>query len=319
MRALQRNLSLETLILDCLGGFDEIVCDALASLLLVNTTLTDLTVHAAPLIGSGCCTRLHPSLVALRINTSLKKLHVSRFSLSDESESGALRDIFAKNTVLEELTLCCDSVSQRGDMEVVAWRKTLPFLRDNKTLKSLVITVCVRAVDPHVAAFCFDTAAMMKDNCSLECLDIGSHGVLCLDNYFIALERLRPNTTLKRIRLHPKLESVSKDGKMEHFISLVKKNYGLESLDEGFYAHDKTGELRTILRLNQAGRRYLVEDAGSIAKGVEVLVDVREDLDCLFYHLLKNPFLCDIEHQGKKAETIADGNVHSDKLRRTSK
>jgi hypothetical protein len=51
------------------------------------------------------------------------------------------------------------------------------------------------------------------------------------------------------------------------------------------------------LRLNQAGRRYLIEDAASIAKGVEVLIGVSDDLGCLFYHLLENPPLCDIEHQ----------------------
>jgi hypothetical protein len=72
--------------------------------------------------------------------------------------------------------------------------------------------------------------------------------------------------------------------------------------------------------LNEAGRRYLIEDAGSIASGVEVLITVSEDLDCLFYHLLENPFLCDIKHQeGKNDVTIADGNVHSDKRQRTSK
>jgi hypothetical protein len=322
VHALQRNSMLEILFLDVAAGFDEIVRDALVSLLLANATLTDLTVRT-PLLDHFRSMWLQPFLAALRINMSLKKRSVNCFYLSDESVCGALRDIFAKNTVLEELALGCDNGFQMGGTEVVAWRKTLPFLRDNKTLKSLVITACVRAVGPHVVTFCFDTVAMLKDNCSLECLDIRDRfkgfGVLCLDNYFTALESLQHNTTLKKLLLYPKLDLVGKDGKMEHFISLVKKNYGLESLDEGFYAHDKTGELRTILRLNQAGRRYLIEDAGSIASGVEVLVDVREDLDCLFYHLLENPFLCDIEHQGKKAATIADGNVHSDKRQRTSK
>jgi hypothetical protein len=49
--------------------------------------------------------------------------------------------------------------------------------------------------------------------------------------------------------------------------------------------------------LNQAERRYLIEDAASIAKGVELLIEVRINLSCLFYHLLENPTLCEIEHQ----------------------
>jgi hypothetical protein len=80
-------------------------------------------------------------------------------------------------------------------------------------------------------------------------------------------------------------------------VSLVKKNYALIKLGADFIEHDETGELGSILRLNQAGRRYLIDDAGSIAKGVEVLIDVRDDLGCLFYHLLENPMLCEIEHQ----------------------
>jgi hypothetical protein len=101
------------------------------------------------------------------------------------------------------------------------------------------------------------------------------------------------NTTLKTLRLHlnPNLVTYCGDGEIKHLISLVKKNYGLENLDKGLPARDTSGELATILRLNQAGRRYLLEDAGSIAKGVEVLVVVRDDLGCLFYHLLENPLL----------------------------
>jgi hypothetical protein len=84
---------------------------------------------------------------------------------------------------------------------------------------------------------------------------------------------------------------------MNQVALLVRKNYSLEVLDESLSAHDKTGELGTLLRLNQAGRRYLIKDAASIAKGVEVLIGVSDDLGCLFYHLLENPTLCDIEYQ----------------------
>jgi hypothetical protein len=42
--------------------------------------------------------------------------------------------------------------------------------------------------------------------------------------------------------------------------------------------HDKTGELGSIY---QAGRRYLIDGAGSITKGVDILIDVRDDLSQL--------------------------------------
>jgi hypothetical protein len=47
-----------------------------------------------------------------------------------------------------------------------------------------------------------------------------------------------------------------------------------------------------ILRLNEAGRRYLIEDGSSISKGVEVLIRVNNDTNCVLLHLLENPRLC---------------------------
>jgi hypothetical protein len=45
--------------------------------------------------------------------------------------------------------------------------------------------------------------------------------------------------------------------------------------------------------LNRAGRRYLIEDGSSISKGVDVLSAVSDEIDCVFFHLLENPGLCD--------------------------
>jgi hypothetical protein len=88
-------------------------------------------------------------------------------------------------------------------------------------------------------------------------------------------------------------------------ISIVKENYGLEALDENVTVLDLKRELGAILRLNRAGRRYMIQDAGSIAKGVEVLSDVSDDLDCVFLHLLENPLLCDIACRDIEAATDA--------------
>jgi hypothetical protein len=315
VHALQRNSTLETLgLVD--NELDDGICDALASFILVNTTLTELTVRTPYQFGS--ITWLHPFFVALRMSTSLKRLNVSYLELSYEPVCGALREVFAKNSVLEELTLHCDSATRVGDRDVASWRRTLPFLRDNKTLKSLTLFVNGDVVRRCVAALCIDTVVMLEDNMSLEVLDIQTEGV-GREDYFTALESLQTNTTLKTLRLLPGLGSISEDGEMHRFISLIKKNYGLEKLDEGLAAQDTTGELGTILRLNRAGRRYLIEDAGSIAKGVEVLVAVQDDLGCLFYHLLENPLLCELGHRYVATGNIADGPVPSNKRPRTSK
>jgi hypothetical protein len=67
------------------------------------------------------------------------------------------------------------------------------------------------------------------------------------------------------------------------------------SLDKGASAHDKKGDPHALCQVDQAGRCSLIDDVGSIVKGVEVLIDMRGDLNCLFNHLLENPMLCAIE------------------------
>jgi hypothetical protein len=70
------------------------------------------------------------------------------------------------------------------------------------------------------------------------------------------------------------------------------KNYGLKNLVPDIACADER-TVKAILRLNGAGRRYLIEDGSSISKGVEVMSAVNDDINCVFLHLLENPNLCD--------------------------
>jgi hypothetical protein len=65
--------------------------------------------------------------------------------------------------------------------------------------------------------------------------------------------------------------------------------------------------VRAILRLNEAGRRYLIEDGSSVSKGVEVLSAVRSDINCVFLQLMENPRLCD----RSAAEMVTNGESNS--------
>jgi hypothetical protein len=296
VQALQRIPSVKTLSL--VGNiFDELLfCEGVTTALLVNTTLVNLvlrTKRSERLVQpeeDGMW--LQPLFIAVRINTSLKSLDVDTFHLTDELVCGALHDALANNSVLESLTL--HSV-RLDDISLSSWRNTLPFIRGNATLKSLTISFDGDALDGHVAMLCLDSVGMLGNNNTLECLGIKSGGI-SPDTYFLALESLQPSSTLKTLRLSPVLASMGEE-EMKHVVSLVKKNYLLVVLDEGLSARDTTGEVGTLLKLNQAGRRYLIEDTASIAKGVEVLIGVSDDIGCLFYHLLENPTLCDIEYQ----------------------
>ena len=73
--------------------------------------------------------------------------------------------------------------------------------------------------------------------------------------------------------------------------ALLKKNFALESLTD-IDLINEAGNVGAILRLNKAGRRYLIEDGSSIWKGVEVLCATSDDINCVFLHLLDLK-LCD--------------------------
>jgi hypothetical protein len=66
--------------------------------------------------------------------------------------------------------------------------------------------------------------------------------------------------------------------------------------------------LGAILRLNAAGRRYLIEGGSSISKGVEVLSAVSNEINCVFLHLLENPRLCDRSTVEKVSAGKSDGS-----------
>jgi hypothetical protein len=227
-------------------------------------------------------------------------------------------DFFAHNLVLEELTLHCNNDSIH-DSDTAAWLTVLPFLRDSETLKSFTFHISIPTENLLVATICCDTvASMLEGNSSLERLDIHSSGIKS-DLYHSAIESLQMNTTLKMLRLYPVGDEISRVDETKRLIKVVKKNYCLEDIDEDWAFYDKTGELSSILRLHRAGRDYLIQDMGSIAKGVEVLVGVRDDLDCLFYHLRENPLLCDTEHSYSVNGTgVSNGTTHNNKRQRLS-
>jgi hypothetical protein len=82
------------------------------------------------------------------------------------------------------------------------------------------------------------------------------------------------------------------DDEDKQMAKILKKNFALESLPM-INLDNRPRDVGAILRLNAAGRRYLIEDGSPVSKGVEVLSRVCSDINCVFLHLLENPTLCD--------------------------
>jgi hypothetical protein len=106
---------------------------------------------------------------------------------------------------------------------------------------------------------------MLQENVSLESLSIRSYNAI-KQEYIALITALQHNTTLKSLILQDSTLLHLTDDEDKQMSVLLRKNYALETS-----RYQAGGRWSAILRLNEAGRRYLVQDGSSISKGVEVL------------------------------------------------
>jgi hypothetical protein len=208
----------------------------------------------------------------------------------------AIRNGLAKNSTLEELTLC--SMVPSDEDGTVTARNELSFLRTNSTLKSLTVSF-TPTQELYASAFRLAfrlEAVTMLENSFLESLTIiENHGNgMQIEELLALISALSLNTTLRTLGFQSSCfgNICFTVDEVNQLVSILMKNYGLECLKPDIpCADDRT--VKAILRLNRAGRRYLIKDGSSISKGVDVLSAVSDEIDCVFLHLLENPSLCD--------------------------
>jgi hypothetical protein len=280
-----RNTSLS--LIQVVLPLDQALCNALASAL-PYSTLRHLELEHQ---NDGDDHDLSPFFLALGQNTGLKSFKVNYFGSMDESLCTAMKDGLEMNETLESLEL--NGVDLTDDNSAL-WCRAFAFLRVNKALKSLLVDVKHGVTESCISAFRIDIATLLQENASLESLtfkNIFGREVEAED-YLALVTALQHNTTLKSLifRGHSTIRLTTNEDKQ--IASLLKKNYALERLPD-IDLENEAGDVGAILRLNRAGRRYLVQDGSSISKGIEVLSEVNNEINCIFLHLLENPRLCD--------------------------
>ena len=142
-----------------------------------------------------------------------------------------------------------------------------------------------------LSTFREEIVSMLQGNASLESLSIKTYInklVFKTEEYVALVTSLQQNTTLKRLELDEIHQLTKEEDKL--IAKSLQKNYELESLPN---ISTLAGDVSAILRLNAAGRRYLIEDGSSVSKGVKVLSAMSSDINCVFLHLSENPTLCD--------------------------
>jgi hypothetical protein len=271
---------------------DEPFCHTLAAVLLCNSTLQHLTFR----LPRGAYGRWLSSIfLSLGMNTTLKSLAVNIRDEFGNELCAAITSGLGMNSTLEELSLY-DMVPS-DDNGAVAARNALSFLRTNSTLKSLTVSFVRAQKAPYVSAFRLEALKMAQDNPLLESLTIANGNRIKFEELFALVSALHRDKTLKTLSFQSGIQVSDEslyltDDKVNQMVSILKRNYGLEHLVPDIRCADDRN-VTAILRLNSAGRRYLIEGGSSISKGVSVLSGVSDDINCVFLHLLENPSLCD--------------------------
>lgn len=119
-------------------------------------------------------------------------------------------------------------------------------------------------------------------------------------------EGLTVNKTLKKVEM-----GVSKtlgDTGMHALMEMLEHNYGLERLVVSSADQSIKEKTEYYMRLNEVGRGDLLTSGKSASREqwVEMLISVKEDLDCLFYFLNANPTLCQFANPSKAAVIITE-------------
>jgi hypothetical protein len=291
--------------IDVVSPRDETLYNALAMALPSNSTLRDISCPRSSITSE----HLSPALLALERNTGLKTLNVDVSSSTEESLCTALNDGLGMNETLERLEL---NKFPRRDENCGLCSRAFSFLRTNKALKSLVVKVQFGDTESCLVAFCIDIAVMLQENASLENLHVeSSHIHIKAEDYLVLVTTLQHNRTLKYLRTHLNGSLTLTHAEERQMAALLKKNYALEYLPD-INLENEVGDVGFILRLNEAGRRYLIEDGSSVSKGVKVLSAVSDEINCVFLHLLENPTLCDrsaFEKAGDRMCTYNGGST----------
>jgi hypothetical protein len=285
---LSRNTSVISIIVRCRNA--RLFFDALAAAIPSNPTLRHLVLRGNDDSDSDC---LSAFLLASGRNKGLETLSVNGGKSMDESLCTAIKDGLGMNETLESLEL---NYVHLTDDDL--WCRAFSFLRTNKALKSLVVHTSLGATESCVSAFRIGIVAMLQENASLESIYIrnsySSYTIKAEEysKYIALITALQHNATLKTIKFYNCGILRFTDDEEKQMAAPLKKNYRLESLPD-FNLENEAGDVGAILRLNGAGRRYLVDDGSSISKGVKVLSAVSDDINCVFLHLQENPRLCD--------------------------
>jgi hypothetical protein len=264
------------------GGFQltenislDSVVEALAEVRTLEVVNLQLTGSQAATTPFSC-----RALSKLLSSPSITDLYLSRLALSDDhlmAIAACLRD----TSVLRVLDLFGNSFSDKHLMLISN------ALLTNSGLQTLVLPC---PIDAFSVETCAAVSLALQSNKTLLRLSLPCTK-LCDDGLLHIAEGLTVNTTLKKIEVG--LSKEIGDKGLKALQQMLEKNYQLERLLVPTAEKGIQKKVEHYMRLNEVGRGSLLRDGKSTREQwVEMLISVRNDLDCLFYFTSMNPSIC---------------------------
>lgn len=221
------------------------------------------------------------SITRLVCSPTIQRLYLSRLGLHEEhfavialglmaSNNLRVLDLFGNNVENEHVILLCNALERNNSLETLV----LPCPSDDLSVDS-----------------CAAISKALQKNSSLITLNL-PRSSLCDAGLSHLAEGLTVNTTLKKIEVGVK-EGVGDKG-MEALTSMLEKNFRLERLVLASAEKSVKDKVDYYMRLNEVGRGALLREdkQASREQWVEMLIAVKDDLDCLYYFTSHNPSLC---------------------------
>ena len=232
--------------------------EAIVAALVEIPSLEKVVIRAmeASMWGTLSCS----SVASLCSSTTLKNLELFVFS---NCGSSFLKEM-ARTLIEHKDTTQLQDVSISGCLGGVKGADLISqMIRINKKLKSLELHLRERSEEDDEAGIVKLSVALAK------------------------------NKTLEKFQLHGATDKGGSIETRKAYLQMLQTNYtllhGIQVFHPGFLRPDN----ELYLKLNQVGRGRLLENFNADKKEwVDTLVEVSDDIDCLFYLVRTNPLLC---------------------------
>jgi hypothetical protein len=135
--------------------------------------------------------------------------------------------------------------------DVVSWRKTLPFIRDNR-LSNRFNLLHLECSEPYII-LCLKRSSCLEGNASLECLDTNSGGMNpAYLQFFNVSNRMWHSNAGFLLLSHSMGDAI-----IDQVVSLIQKKNNIQRFWTTMSLHDKTEV--GYREIEQAERRYLMK------------------------------------------------------------